>query len=90
MMLDNLVKGKLEGYFCVVKENMAVPVAMFLSKADAISWVKTNPHQLKGLKVEFHSEKDNPCWGCAYRAYSKYDWQNICLLDEDKPCIKEL
>ena len=43
------------------------------------------------MKIEvFEPEKDNPCWGCAYRAYSKYDWQNICLLDEDKPCIKEL
>lgn len=38
---------------------------------------------------EFNPEKDNPCWGCPHRAYSKYDWQNICLLDENEVCVRE-
>jgi hypothetical protein len=38
---------------------------------------------------EFVPERDNPCWGCPYRAYSKFDWQNICLLDENELCVKE-
>ncbi len=38
---------------------------------------------------EFNPEKDNPCWGCPFRAYSKYDWQNICLLPENDKCVKK-
>jgi len=69
-MLGNLLKGKFEGYFCVVKENMAIPAAMFLSKADAISWIKTNPNQLKGLKVEFHSAL--PAFALALHQYLEH------------------
>ena len=53
-------------------------------------YCKVNEAPNKDKTKEFNPGKDNPCWGCKYRAYSKYDWQNICLLDEDKPCIKEL
>ena len=39
---------------------------------------------------EFNPEKDNPCWRCPYRAYSKYYWENTCLLDENAECVKEV
>jgi hypothetical protein len=41
-------------------------------------------------KEKFNPEEDNPCWGCKYRAYSKYDWQNICLLDENVACVRAI
>ena len=38
---------------------------------------------------EFNPVKDNPCWKCPYRADSKYDWHNVCLLDEKDKCVRE-
>lgn len=33
---------------------------------------------------------DNPCFGCEYRKPNEASYINICLLDEDTPCIKEV
>lgn len=30
----------------------------------------------------------NPCWDCEYRKPNKYDYINVCLLPEDKECIR--
>ena len=33
---------------------------------------------------------DNPCLGCEYRKQDEPMWNNICLLDENKSCVREL
>ncbi len=37
----------------------------------------------------FSPHKDNFCWGCGYRKLGEPDYINKCLLDENKPCIRE-
>lgn len=32
---------------------------------------------------------DNQCWGCEYRKSGERDYINICLLEKDKPCVRE-
>ena len=32
---------------------------------------------------------DNPCFGCEYRKQNEPEWSNICLLEENKPCVRE-
>ena len=52
-----------------------------------------------GLKyhLENHCEEykntpdaNNPCLGCEHRKQGEPEWSNICLLDENKPCVREL
>lgn len=39
---------------------------------------------------EFKPEINNPCWGCEYRKSGERFYINICLLDINKTCVREV
>jgi len=35
-------------------------------------------------------DANNPCYQCEYRKPDEREYINICLLDENKPCVRGL
>ena len=39
-------------------------------------------------KYKSTPDANNPCLGCEHRKQDEPEWNNICLLDENKPCVR--